>query len=158
MQETPEKVDRRPEIDQSIFANELSVLYDERLRDHIANTLDRLPEQDLDYLLYNRVMRILQPVVSTVIELNDLNLSVRDETGRITLLVFHSDLCDKPLPEITYTIAHEFAHVFLGHATNDINVDKDCERQADRQVIEWGFDDELRKTPYNYIYGKGMLR
>lgn len=155
MHDNTEKVDRRLEIDQNIFANGLSEVYDERIRDHIAKTLNRLPEQDLDYLLYNRVMRVIQPVVNTVIVLNDLNLSMRDEEGRITLLVFHSGLCDKPADEITYTIAHEFAHVFLGHATNDINADKECEKLADRQVIEWGFEEELKKTPYNYIYGEG---
>lgn len=150
-----EQVDRRVEIDQNIFANGFSEVYDERLRDHIANTLNRLPEQDLDYLLYNRVLRVLQPVVNTVIELNELNLSMRDEKGRITLLVFHSGLCDRPDAEITYTIAHEFAHVFLGHATNDIDADAACEELADRKVIEWGFEEELKCTPYNYIYGDG---
>jgi len=154
MSEFSDKVDRRVEIDQNIFSNGLSEVYDERLRDHIANTLNRLPEEDLDYLLYNRVMRVIQPVVNTVIELNELNLSIKDEKGRITLLVFHSALCDRPLEEITYTIAHEFAHVFLGHATNDISVDKECEEQADRKVIEWGFEEELKKTPYNYIHGR----
>jgi len=155
MRDKTDKADRRAEIDQNIFANGLSEVYDERIRDHISNTLNRLPEDDLDYLLYNRVMRVIQPVVNTVIELNDLNLSMRDARGRITLLVFHSNLCDKPIEEITYTIAHEFAHVFLGHATNDINADTGCEELADRQVIAWGFEKELKKTPYNYIYGNG---
>jgi len=155
MHDDTEKADRRREIDQYIFEGGLSEVFDERIRDHISGTLNRLPERDLDYLLYNRVMRVIQPVVNTVIELNDLNLSMRDEQGRITLLVFHSALCDRPEWEITYTIAHEFAHVFLGHATNDINVDRECEKQADRQVIEWGFEEELKKTPYNYIYGEG---
>lgn len=149
--------DRRDEIEHNIFGNELSVVYDERLRAHVLETLNRLPEEDLDYLLYNRVIRIIQPVVNTVIELNDLNLSLRDETGRITLVVFHSELCDKPLPEITYVIAHEFAHVFLGHATNQSNVDRGCELQTDKQVIKWGFEEELKETPYNYICGKGAI-
>lgn len=155
MEERPEAVDRRDEIDHNIFGNELSEVYDERLRGYVLETLNRLPEEDLDTLLYNRVIRIIQPVVNTVIELNDLNLSLRDEKGRITLVVFRSELCDKPSAEITYVIAHEFAHVFLGHATNQINVDEGCETEADTQVIKWGFEEELRETPYNYIHGNG---
>ncbi|MDP2688783.1 MAG: hypothetical protein Q8P48_01600 [Deltaproteobacteria bacterium] len=158
MDEKPQRSDRQEEIEHNIFGNGLSEVYDERLLGYVINTLNKLPEEDLDYLLYNRVIRVIQPVVNTVIELNDLNLSLRDEEGRITLAVFHSDLCEKPSSEIVYVIAHEFAHIFLGHATNKINVDKECEIKADEQVIKWGFEEELKKTPYNYINGKGRLR
>ncbi len=152
MEDTPEKADRREEIEQNLFGNELSEVYDERLLGHVVDTLNRLPEEDLNVLLFDKVIRIMQPVVNTVIELNDLNLSLRDASGRITLVVFHSLLCEKPPAEITYIIAHEFAHVFLGHATNQINVDKGCEKEADRLVLKWGFEEELKASPFNYIY------
>ena len=147
-----EQTDRCEEIMASLFDHDLSAVYDERLRGAIAETLNRLPEEDLDYLLFERVLRIVQPIVNTVIELNDLNLSLRDSTGRIMLMAFESALCDRPPHEITYIIAHEFAHVFLGHATNIAEQSAECEVEADEQVIEWGFEEELKKSPFNYIY------
>jgi hypothetical protein len=149
-----EKIDRREEIDSSIFDNDLSAVYDERLRACIADTLNRLPEADLDRLLFEKVIRIIQPVVNTVIELNDLNLSLRDECGRIMLVAFESKLCDRPPHETTYIIAHEFAHVFLGHATNKMRMDEQCEILADEQVIKWGFEEELEGSSFNYICQK----
>ncbi len=149
-----EKTDRRKEIDTSIFDNDLSAVYDERLRACIADTLNRLPEADLDRLLFEKVIRIIQPVVNTVIELNDLNLSLRDASGRIMLVALESKLCERPPHEITYIIAHEFAHVFLGHATNEMRLDEQCEIEADEQVVKWGFEEELKGSSFNYIYKK----
>jgi hypothetical protein len=31
------------------------------------------------------------------------------------------------------------------------------EKEADRKVIEWGFEKELRATPHNYLFGTGLL-
>ena len=147
-----ETIDRCEEILASLFDHDLSAVYDERLRSAIAETLNKLPEDDLDYLLYEKVLRIIQPIVNTVIELNDLNLSLRDSTGKIMLMAFESTLCDRPDHEITYIIAHEFAHVFLGHATNIAELSAECEVEADEQVIRWGFEKELKGSPFNYIY------
>jgi hypothetical protein len=147
-----ETIDRREEIDSSLFDSDLSAVYDERLRGAIAETLNRLPEEDLDHLLFEKVLRVIQPIVNTVIELNDLNLSLRDSTGKIMLMAFESALCDRPAHETTYIIAHEFAHVFLGHATNRTPLNTECEIEADELVIRWGFEEELKKSPFNYIY------
>ena len=68
------------------------------------------------------------------------------------LVAFESTLCDRPPAEITCFIAHEFAHVFLGRATNEINADEGCEIQADERVIRWGFAEELKASSFNYIY------
>ncbi len=144
---------RREEISRSFFSDDLSV-YDERLKSHVADTLLRLLQNDLDKLLYGKVIRIIQPVTNTVIELNDLNLSLRDESGSITLVAFESGLCDRPRHEITYFIAHEFAHVFLGHATNRAGSGERDEVEADKKVIEWGFEKELKSSSFNYIYGR----
>ena len=147
-----ETTDRREEILTSLFDHDLSAVYDERLRSAIAETLNRLPEEDLDDLLFEKVLRIVQPIVNTVIELNDLNLSLRDSAGRIMLMAFESTLCDRPAHEQTYIIAHEFAHVFLGHATNQAEQSTECEIEADEQVIQWGFEEELKGSAFNYIY------
>ncbi len=147
-----ETIDRREEIIASLFDHDLSAVYDERLRGAIAEALNKLPEEDLDYLLYEKVLRVIQPIVNTVIELNDLNLSLRDSTGSIMLMAFESTLCDRPADEITYIIAHEFAHVFLGHATNIAAQNEECEVEADELVIRWGFEEELKQSPFNYIY------
>ena len=147
-----ETIDRREEILANLFDHDLSAVYDERLRGAIAETLNKLPEEDLDYLLFEKVLRIVQPIVNTVIELNDLNLSLRDSTGRIMLMAFESNLCDRPPHEMTYIIAHEFAHVFLGHATNRAEQNEECEVEADDLVIRWGFEEELKGSPFNYIY------
>ncbi len=54
--------------------------------------------------------------------------------------------------EITYTIAHEFAHVYLGHPHLTQSID--IEIEADKQAIKWGFEEELRNAGSSYIYRK----
>lgn len=147
--------DRTEEIEESLFENGISV-YDERLKQRIMETLNRLPEEDQDFLLYEKVIRIIQPVANTVIELNGLNLSIRDNSGKIVIMAFESGLCDRPPSEVIYFIAHEFAHVFLGHATNQGDSGDECEIKADEQALRWGFGEELRSSSFNYIYKKGL--
>ena len=31
------------------------------------------------------------------------------------------------------------------------------EREADKQVIKWNFESELRQEQFNYIYGEGRI-
>ncbi|MGD8443949.1 MAG: hypothetical protein PVI94_10665, partial [Desulfobacterales bacterium] len=68
-----------------------------------------------------------------------------------------SDILKRSKKESLYTIAHEIAHAYLKHPNEASKVEKSSKREieADRQVIKWGFESELRHTPFNYIYGTG---
>jgi hypothetical protein len=66
-------------------------------------------------------------------------------------MMFVSDLCGHPLDEILYTIAHEFAHIYLGNSTYIDN--SEMEIEADKQVIKWGFEKELKLSSQSYICG-----
>ena len=75
----------------------------------------------------------------------------------IWLVCLSSDILKRSKKESLYTIAHEIAHVFLEHPKTASKFEKFSEKEieADKQVIKWGFESELRQTPFNYIYGKG---
>lgn len=77
----------------------------------------------------------------------------KDETRNMIFIMFESSLCGFPRDEIIYTIAHEFAHVYLNHPDYAPAKDK-VEIAADMQVIECGFEKELRASNHSYIYGK----
>lgn len=71
-----------------------------------------------------------------------------------------SDFMDRPKHEQIYTITHELAHVFFEHcrgiAESGKNFARQIELEADDKVIQWGFEKELKKTPYNYKFGDGL--
>ena len=69
------------------------------------------------------------------------------------------DILKRTKDEALYTIAHELAHIYLKHSkhigTHNSEGLKDREIEADTQVIQWGFEKELRETSFNYIYADG---
>ena len=72
------------------------------------------------------------------------------------LICITPDLFNDPIECILYLIAHELAHAFLDHDLSQ--EDKAKEIEADRQAIKWGFEKELRATPYNYLFGSGFKK
>lgn len=76
----------------------------------------------------------------------------------VSVIVLSPRMADEPKEIVTYTVAHELAHVYLGHKqyVADLSIAKQNELDADQQVIEWGFKDELLSTPHNYLYGSGI--
>ncbi len=157
---------------------------DKRLKSHIVNTLCRLPTKDRNLFINKKDLVITQlrrsaaisfDFISIPFEVKDIdkyevvplitiplplryknNFKFKRKVQNITMILFSSDFCDKPLSEIHYTIAHELAHVFLGHT--DFKKGKlllkkrnETEIKTDRQVIKWGFKKELEESGIGYI-------
>ena len=54
-----------------------------------------------------------------------------------------------------YTVVHDLAHVLLEHNSAKQESGPQCEIEADKLVVEWGFQKELKASPDNYLYGDG---
>ena len=118
---------------------------DPRFDSYLTDVLKRLPQDAFDFFSAKNLM-FIQPPGNSFFEF-DADLLEH------TLLIFTSDLCDESQAVILYTIAHEFAHVYLGH--KQLTDDPYVELEADKQVIAWGFENELRKSGSSYLYGSG---
>jgi hypothetical protein len=145
------------ETDISILKNR--ILENERLEskadgsyeffERIVKVFERIPDADAEALLRKNFYLVI-PFSNTVYRRNIIS-------GECWLVFFKTDLWnqEKKDDEILYTIAHELAHLFFEHdAQSDLCAK---ENEADRKVIEWGFEKELRATPHNYLFGSGHL-
>ena len=115
----------------------------------VVKVFERIPETDGETLLGKNFYLVI-PFSNTVYKRNIIS-------GECWLVFFQTDLWnqEKKDDEILYTIAHELAHLFFEHdAQSDLCAK---ENEADRKVIEWGFEKELRATPHNYLFGIGLL-
>ena len=147
----------------------------------ILEVLERLPSENREIIMYKRGVRFIAPItVNCVTEQVFIDpVSVRNEqttlcrcskcnelhftpkNGRydmmvgIWLICLSSDILKRSKEEAIYTIAHELAHVYLElpKTTDRIEEFSECEREADNQVIKWGFQSELRQEQFNYNYG-----
>lgn len=146
--------------------------YDARLDFILPNTLVRLPDNDLVYLMDEINIQVVQISANTVIKIPSGNLPFEPQAHFIPLkqvesdvwfITFETGIFDVTLSQTTYTIAHEFAHAFLGHDFNDEQISKKMqnfkgetappeELETDKKVIEWGFEDEVRDSDMSYIY------
>ena len=157
--------------------------YEQELKYHLPATLVRIPDDDLHILMDERDIIIQQfPSNSIRIEggksardrvrwtLEQLHEGKIDEETflnivcrEITYIEFESELCRKAesKSDIIYTIAHEFAHAFLGHEKYAPEVSQDspkidepepAEIEADKLVKRWGFDKEMRESGASYLY------
>ena len=117
--------------------------------ERIVKVFERIPAADAEALLRKNFYLVI-PFSNTVYK-RKIN------SGDCWLVFFQSDLWDqkKKDDEILYTIAHELAHLFFEHDGGG----RACaqEKEADKKVIEWGFEKELRGTPNNYLFGTGLL-
>ncbi len=118
------------------------------LKETIMFVLMTIPEDVADYLIKGRVFSFVVP---------------SDGVLGFTALESAQYLCVDPYSFATstpqdriYTIAHELAHVYLNHPPG-YSMEKQ-ELEADQLVVKWGFEDELRACPYNYLYGIGLDR
>ena len=149
----------------------------------ISEVLERLPSEDQEIILYKRQVRFIAPITANSITEQVFidPLSVRNEqtslcrcnkcnephitpnNGKYDIMVgvwlvcLSSDILKRSKKESLYTIAHEIAHAYLEHPKAESELEKSSGREikADKQVIKWGFESELRQTPFNYIYGTG---
>jgi hypothetical protein len=118
--------------------------------ERIVKVFERIPDTDGEALLRKKFYLVI-PFANTVYK----RTLFSDECW---LVFFQTDLWNrmKTDDEIQYTIAHELAHLFFEHDAQSDLCKK--ENEADRKVIEWGFEKELRATPHNYLFGTGHLQ
>ena len=129
----------------------------------ITEVFKRIPENDR-FILEKRGVRFVLPSLNSSAEQIFINpIIAEDERYHpmlcIWIVCLGQDFHKKPKSQALYTIAHELAHVYLEHMSigNSFEHLSKREIEADRQAIKWGFEYELRQTPYNYIYGKGSI-
>ena len=77
----------------------------------------------------------------------------------IWLVCLSSDILNRSKEEALYTLAHEFAHVYLEIPNTESRIEEFMEREneIDKQIIKWGFESELRQTKKNYMCGEKIL-
>ena len=176
------RTDLREWIEYNIYGLN-SCLEKEKLISMISEVLERLPSEDQEIILYKRQIRFIAPITANCVTEQVFidPLGVRNEqtslcrcgkcnephitpkNGNYDIMVgvwlvcLSSDILKGSKKESLYTIAHEIAHAFLEHPKAASQVEKSSKREieADRQVIKWGFESELRQTPFNYIFGTG---
>ena len=119
--------------------------------------LDRIPEDDLSDLDHNKKITFIY-VDNCLTHPLFLTPPTSGDLLSVWLIILETGFAKRKEHEIAYTIAHELAHAFLGHLPFAKNEKEavDRERAADKKVIEWGFENELNKTSYNYLYGNGV--
>jgi hypothetical protein len=118
-------------------------------RYYLRECLLRLPIEDLKAIAYERNIHLINSTGNTVLHLDPI---IYDPgIGDRVLAVFVINFSRYQPHEILYTIAHEFAHVFLGHYDRAKWKGGESELQADRQVIAWGFENELRRCDSCYL-------
>ena len=148
----------------------------------ISEVLERLPSKDREIIMYKRGVRFIAPItvncVTEQIFIDPINVQneqtalcrctkcnephIAPKNGRYDIMVgiwlvcLSSDILKRSKDEALYTLAHELAHVYLEHLKTASIIEEfsEQEREADKQVIKWNFESELRQTPFNYIYGK----
>ncbi len=125
---------------------------DYNFRLYIRECLARLPLADLREIVYGRNVHVVVALRNAVIDAEPVLYD--PGKGDRVLVVFVTNFSKCTPSEMLYTIAHEFAHVFLRHYDRTNWRGEDSEIAADRQVIEWGFEWELREAGFSYIAGR----
>lgn len=110
---------------------------------YLRECLMRLPVRDLKGIAYERNVHILKTTANTVLDLRPLLYA--GGKGDNVLVVFVTNFSKCPPHEIMYIIAHEFAHVCLGHYDKARYAGEESETEADDLLLKWGFEEELRR-------------
>jgi hypothetical protein len=110
---------------------------------YLRECLMRLPIRDLKSIAYEKNLHILKTTANTVLDLKPLLYA--SGKGDNVLVVFVTNFSKCPPHEIMYIIAHEFAHVCLGHYDKARYVGEESEVEADDLLMKWGFEEELRR-------------
>lgn len=112
---------------------------DQRIIDLFGQTLSRLPEETF-YLLALGIPNLYFHNAEIYGQIWQLQISKPEEPVNLCTFDF-SGLRDAM---VVATIAHELAHLSLGHQyRTTIGLNLDLEREADEEVRRWGFGDEL---------------
>lgn len=126
---------------------------DDRFGQYLLEFFCRLPENAFDFFARAPGLRVAQPAMNSFVTFNsgqgDPEIPLR------TIVLFISNLCEYGRNDVLYTIAHEFAHVYLGHKPLYCRTHKRIiERDADTLVVTWGFEQELRGAQWSYLFGR----
>jgi hypothetical protein len=116
---------------------------------YLKECLMRLPETDLKAVAYDKDIYVLKTTANTVLGLDPL-LYTKAGKGDKVLVIFVTNFSKCPAHEIMYIIAHEFAHVFLGHYTKSLFTGTASEIKADEQLKKWGFEEELQREQFQF--------
>ena len=125
---------------------------DYNFRYYLKECLKRLPLDDLRTIAYERNIHILVTMGNTVVSLDPILYD--PGRGDMVLVVFVTNFSKQEPHEILYTLAHEFAHIFLSHYDQAKWRGGQSEVEADRQVIKWGLERELRASSSAYLGGE----
>jgi len=145
----------------------------------ISEVFERIPSEDRKILMFKRGVRFIAPITSNSVTeqvfidpIGDRNkksklcqclkcdeFHLTPKYGRydtivgIWLVCLSSDILERSKEEALYTLAHEFAHVYLEISNTESSIDEFMEREneIDKQIVKWGFESELRETKKNYM-------
>lgn len=122
---------------------------DYNFRYYLKECLIRLPVEDLRAIAYERNIHLVSSMSNTVVHLDPVIFD--PGKGDRVLVIFTVNFSKCEPHQLVYVIAHEFAHVYLGHYDRRQWKGKASEEEADRQVIKWGFERELRRSRSSYL-------
>jgi hypothetical protein len=151
----------------------------------ISEVFGRIPSEDRKVLMFKRGVRFIAPVTSNSVSeqvfidpISDRNKKSKlsqclkcdefhltpkygksDIMVSIWLVCLSSDILNRSKEEALYTLAYEFAHVYLEIPNTESKIDEFMEREKeiDKQIIKWGFEPELRETKKNYMCGEKSI-
>jgi hypothetical protein len=111
------------------------------LREIIVQTLARIPQKAYEKLIRERGLIFVGCGPKQLGEAFQLFFPVPDGQQEIRqdIVLLSSELCGQPLSKAMNAVAHELAHVFLGHDDDRIGKGKNIEAEADRLAVRWGF-------------------
>jgi hypothetical protein len=146
----------------------------------LAEVFERIPSEDRKVLMFKRGVRFIAPITNNSVteqvfidpisdrnkkstlcqclKCNEFHLSTKigsyDIMVGIWLVCLSSDILNRTKEEALYTLAHEFAHVYLKFPNTESRIEEFMEREKeiDKQIIKWGFESELRQAKKNFMY------
>jgi hypothetical protein len=145
----------------------------------ISEVFKRIPSEDRKILMFKRGVRFIAPVTSNSVSEQIFIDSISDRNKKsalcqclkcdefhltpkygsydikvgIWLVCLSFDILNRPKEEALYTLAYEFAHVYLEIPNTEYRIEEfmEQENEIDKQIIKWGFESELRERKKNYI-------
>jgi hypothetical protein len=122
---------------------------DYNFRFYLRECLARFPLADLKSIVYEKNLHVVATMQNAVVSAEPVLYDAGK--GDRVLIVFATNFSKCKPHETLYIIAHEFAHVFLGHYDRANWKGEESEVEADRQVVKWGFERELRESGFSYL-------